>query len=314
MSQVSHAVDAAWVSTRVAAALSLRRTDVDALRLVHGEADQLPGLVIDRYGHVATARYDGSGAAALWGRFELEILEAIRAAGHPVTALYVRGRGVVAGAGDVDGLVISEGAARYEVDLDRGHKTGLFLDQRPSRERVGELAAGTAVLNLFGYTGGFSIHAHLGGARRVVTVEQAAPALAAARRNIAASGLDLGVHDLICADVFEYLGGRAERFDLVVCDPPSFAPSRKSQVKAERAYRSLNQLASAVVAPGGILVTASCSSHIDRRRFESLVAEGLADADRRGVVFDRRGAGPDHPTRPGFPEGDYLTTIYVVVE
>jgi 23S rRNA (cytosine1962-C5)-methyltransferase len=314
LSQVSQVdIDAAWLAARVAAALALRRIDVDGQRLIHGENDFLPGLVVDRYGPVAAVSYDGAGAAALWGRFEPGLFAAIRAA-RPVAALFARGRGVIAGAAELDGLTIAEGDARFEVDLERGHKTGLFLDQRPNRERVAGLANGSAVLNLFGYTGGFSIHAHLGGARRVVTVEQAAPALAAARRNIEASGLDLAAHELVCGDVFEYLRRSSERFDVVVCDPPSFAPSRKAVARAERAYRSLNQLAAGAVAPGGVLVTASCSSHIDRDRFDQLVAEGLAAAGRRAVVFERGGAGPDHPSRVGFPEGDYLQVSYLALD
>lgn len=317
LSQVSQGDDAELAET-LAAAMAMRRRDrrlagLDALRLVHGECDFLPGLVIDRYGPALVARYDGAGAEALWRRFEPRLLELAGAAGFEATGVYVRGRGVVAGDVDAAGLQVAEGRAVFEVDLERGHKTGLFLDQRPNRERVGALSAGASVLNLFGYTAGFSIHAHLGGARRVTTVDSAAPAIEAARRNIIASGLDPGAHELICGDAFQYLRSDPGPFDLVVCDPPSFAPSRKSLARASSAYRSLNQLAAAAVRPGGLLVTASCSSHIDRRGFEQLMAEGLAAAGRRGLIIDRGGAGSDHPGRPGFPEGDYLSVLYVVV-
>lgn len=319
VSQVAGRDDRDRLAERIAGAMAIRARDdrlagSEALRLVHGENDYAPGLVIDRYGPALVARYDGAGAAALWRRLEPRLVELAGAAGFEASGVYVRGRGVIAGAVDVDGLTVREGGAVYEVDLLRGHKTGLFLDQRPNRERVGRLAAGASVLNLFGYTGGFSIHAHLGGARRVVTVDSAAPAIEAARRNIAASGLDLAAHELICGDVFAYLRSRPGRFDIVVCDPPSFAPSRKSVPRAEKAYRTLNQLAAAAVRRGGLLITASCSSHIDRRRFDRLVAEGLAGARRSGQIIAQGGPGPDHPGRPGFPEGDYLEVSYLVLD
>ena len=318
LSQVSHGAEDDALAEAIAAAMALRARDprlagAEALRLVHGECDFLPGLVIDRYGPALVARYDGAGAEALWRRFEPALIELAASAGFEATGVFVRGRGVVAGELAAR-LVIAEGRAIFEVDLEHGHKTGLFLDQRPNRERVGQLASGASVLNLFGYTGGFSIHAQLGGAREIVTVDSAAPAIEAAGRNVAASGLDPEAHSLICADAFEFLRSGPGRFDVVVCDPPSFAPNRKSVPKASKAYRLLNQLAARAVVPGGLLVTASCSSHVGGALFAELVAEGMAAAGRRGVVIERGGAGGDHPIRPGFPEGEYLTVLYVVLD
>lgn len=293
----------------------------DAMRLVHGAGDGLPGLVVDRYGPVAAVRYDGEAAAVFWRPHIETLLAAVRAAGHPIASLYERGRGVVAGAPLPDELVVSEGAARFEVDLAAGHKTGLFLDQRPHRLRVGALSRDAEVLNLFGYTGGFSVHAGLGGARRVTTVDSAAPAIAAARRNLARSGLDLDRHRLVAGDAFAFLAGacpeprrRAERFDLVVCDPPSFAPRRSARERALAAYQRLNRLALSAISAGGLLVTCSCSSHVRFEDFEGAVAAAAAEARRGARVVGRGGAGPDHPVRPGFPEGDYLKVLYIAVD
>ncbi len=193
-----------------------------------------------------------------------------------------------------------------------GQKTGLFLDQRDNRAYVGHLARGRDVLNLFGYTGGFSIHAGLGGARRVVTVDSAPAAIAAAGRNLVRSGLDPSRHELLVDDAFDYLaraaaGGR--RFDLVVCDPPSFAPRAEALPAARGAYRRLNALALAAVAPGGLLLTASCSSHFGRDDLAGAVAEAAADAGRSVLVRAVRGAAGDHPVLPAFPEGDYLVLL-----
>ena len=317
---------AGWVEAAAHRAAAIRLATpglagADAMRLVHGAGDGLPGLVIDRYGPVAAVRYDGEAAAAFWRPHIETLLAAVRAAGHPIASLYERGRGIVAGGPLPDELGVSEGAARFEVDLAAGHKTGLFLDQRPHRLRVGALSRDAEVLNLFGYTGGFSVHAGLGGARRVTTVDSAAPAIAAARRNLSRSGLDLDRHRLIAGDAFAFLAGDGpepgrgtERFDLVVCDPPSFAPRRSARERALAAYQRLNRLALSATRAGGLLVTCSCSSHVRFEDFEGAVAAAAAEARRGARVVGRGGAGPDHPVRPGFPEGDYLKVLYIAVD
>ena len=198
-------------------------------------------------------------------------------------------------------------------DLVAGQKTGFFLDQRENRALVASHAAGATVLNLFGYSGGFSVAAGLAGARAVTTVDLARPAIDAARRNLARNGLDRG-HELVVADCRELLARAAaagRSWDIVVCDPPSFAPSAKALPGAIAAYRDLNRAAAAVVADGGLLATASCSSHVAPAAFSVVVAEGLALAGRGGRVLAARGAGPDHPVSPAFPEGRYLKLLLV---
>jgi 23S rRNA (cytosine1962-C5)-methyltransferase len=206
-------------------------------------------------------------------------------------------------------IEVRENGLRFGVDLLRGQKGGLFLDQRDNRALVRTLAPGRRVLNLFGYTGGFSIYAAAGGARATVTVDAAAPAIAAARRNFERNQLALDDAQLVAGDAFAYLERAAragERFDLVISDPPSFAPSRRALASGLRAYQRLHRLSAAVTAPGGTLCAASCSSHVDRAAFLATVRDGAREAGRRFELRELRGAGPDHPVVPHFPEGDYL--------
>jgi 23S rRNA (cytosine1962-C5)-methyltransferase len=315
--------DRAWAARRAERAAGLRGiapglADTSALRLVHGEGDFMPGLVVDLYATTAVVVFDGAGAAAFWGPRMAAVTAGLRAAGFAIERVWERERGrpgrgrVLEGSAPPEALVVHEGKARYEVDVCRGQKTGLFLDQRDNRFHVGGMAAGREVLNLFGYTGGFSIHAGLGGATRVVTVDSASAAIAAAARTVAASGLDAGRHELVVADAFDYLAAAAaagRRFDLVVCDPPSFAPRAGALPAARTAYRRLNALALAVVAPGGVLFTASCSSHFGRADLADAVAEAAVDSGRTALVCGVRGAASDHPVLPAFPEGDYLNFL-----
>jgi 23S rRNA (cytosine1962-C5)-methyltransferase len=216
---------------------------------------------------------------------------------------------VVLGAAPADEVEVRENGLRFGVDLLRGQKGGLFLDQRDNRALVRTAARGRRVLNLFGYTGGFSIYAAAGGARATVTVDAAAPAIAAARRNFERNRLATGDARFVAGDAFAFLERAArdgERFDLVISDPPSFAPSRRALPTGLRAYRRLHRLCAAVTAPGGTLCAASCSSHVGGPAFLGTVREGARDAGRRFRLVELRGAGADHPVVPQFPEGDYL--------
>ena len=311
------AVDAGLIAARARRAAGLRaairdRIDSDAVRLIHGEGDLLPGLVLDVYGPVGVARFDGDGARAFYRPHLETVIDAVGQAGFGLGPLHLRGRRgepteTVRGALP-DEIVIREGPARYEVDVVHGQKTGFFLDQRENRALVAAHAAGATVLNLFGYTGGFSVAAGLAGASDVTTVDLAAPAIAAARRNLARNGLRSG-HELVVADCREFLARAAtegKSWDIVVCDPPSFAPSARAVPAALAAYRDLNRAAASVVAPGGLLATASCSSHVTPAAFREVVAEALALAVRPARLLAVRGAGPDHPVPPAFPEGRYL--------
>ena len=312
-------IDDAWLARRVRAASALRETAAallpgDAFRRLHGEADGVPGLVLDDYAGTWVIRCDGPAPAAMWRSRLARVID------HLGTPRHVWERGAegrqsagcsLRGADPPPPALIREGDARYEVDVVHGQKTGFFLDQRPGRRLVASFARGAELLNLFSYTGGFSVAAALGGARRTTSVDVAAPAIRAAATNFQRSGLDPAAHRFVTADVFEFLAAARERWDIVVSDPPSFAPSEKALPRAIAAYRSLHAAAARVVAPGGLLVAASCSSHVPLPLFRDLVAEGLAQAGRAGRIVATCGAGADHPVLPGFPEGNYLKLLIV---
>jgi 23S rRNA (cytosine1962-C5)-methyltransferase len=312
-------LDRGLISRRVEEALELRDRiappGTDALRLVHGEGDRLPGIVCDRYGRVAVLRFDGEAAGA-WQRELTEALEEpLRRRGVDTLLLRV-GRGAHKRVEALRGTIpempleVHEHGMILLADLLHGQKTGLFLDHRESRLAVRNLARGARVLNLYGYTGGFSSAAGLGGARHVVTVDSAAPALELAVEGWRRNGLDPAAHRAETADVEAYLAApAAERFDLIVADPPSFAPSEESVARALKAYRRVHEGVLGRLEPGGLYLAASCSSHVDRAAFEETMREA-AHARRRPLqVCGRWGAGADHPVPLGFPEGDYLKVV-----
>jgi 23S rRNA (cytosine1962-C5)-methyltransferase len=297
----------ALVEARVTAALAMRLQRLDlaqtnTFRWVHGEGDRLPGIHVDLYGDVAAVRYDGAGARAFYRRLP----ELLLAAGREIGVGQVVDRERRA---EVPEREVRENGVRFLVDLARGQKGGLFLDQRENRAEVGRRSRGASVLNLFGYTGGFSLYAAAGGATRTDTVDAAAPALAAARRNFVLNGLDVARAGFHPGDAFAFLdeaARRGQRWDLVISDPPSFAPSKRALPAARTAYRRLHTMAAKVVAPGGTFCPASCSSHFDRREFLASVTDGVARAGRRWKLESLHGAGFDHPVLPIFTEGDYL--------
>jgi 23S rRNA (cytosine1962-C5)-methyltransferase len=297
----------ALVRGRLEAALARRLERLDlaetnAFRWVHGEGDRLPGIHVDVYADVAVVRHDGAGARAFYARLPELLLAA--GAGLGLREVVDREK-----RGDLTEREVRENGIRFAVDLARGQKGGLFLDQRENRAEVGRRARGKSVLNLFGYTGGFSLYAAVGGATRTDTVDAAGPAIEAARRNFQRNGLPLEAAGFHARDAFEFLEearGRKQRWDIVISDPPSFAPSKKALLAARGAYRRLHALAAAVVAPGGLFFPASCSSHFDRTEFLASVTEGVGRAGRRWKLEELRGAGFDHPVLPVFPEGDYL--------
>ena len=299
---------AALVRRRLQTALAMRRARLDlsrtnAFRWVHGEADRLPGIHVDVYADVASVRYDGEGSRAFYAG--LPDLIAQSAPDLPLRKVIDR----ETRAQHDDELEILEHGVRFIVDVGRGQKGGLFLDQRDNRLAVAARAKGKTVLNLFGYTGGFSIHAACAGATRTDTVDISRPAMAAARRNFERNGLDLACAGFHTRDTFAFLEKAIEQhetWDIVISDPPSFAPSKNSVAAARRSYLRLHRLAAQVVKPGGLLCAASCSSHVPRDEFLTLVKTGVHQAGRRFVLEALTGAGLDHPTLPVFPEGDYL--------
>lgn len=313
-----------WAQKQFERALALRRTLFDAhttgFRLFNGEGDGLPGLIADIYGDVAVLQLDGAGPAGFW--------DAAGIAGWLAQTLalrwvYERGeRGRSEGkslVGDIPAapVVFLENGVRFAVDVARGQKTGFFLDQRDNRQKIRELAAGRRVLNLFGYTGGFSVYAGLGGASQVTTVDIAAPALAAAQANWELNGLSSAGHEIMAADAFEFLAGAAASqrlWDLVVVDPPSFASSKAAVPKAIAAYQKLIAAAAAVTLPDGLLAAASCSSHVGLEAFLNACEEGISLARRRATVLHLGGQPADHPTPLALPEFRYLKFMLMRVE
>jgi 23S rRNA (cytosine1962-C5)-methyltransferase len=318
-------IDDAWVRRRAAAAARRRRippslADTDALRAIHGENDALPGLTVDVYAGVAVVVFDGAAAAALWRPRWPAVRAGLVEGGLAIAATWTRGvRGVRDREGHGDGDVparigIREGPARFGVDVRHGQKTGFFLDQRANRARVADLARGAEVVNLCAYTGGFSVLAGLAGAAHVTSVDLAAPAMEAADRHWIDNGLPAARHRAVVADAFDFLAdaaARGRRWDVAIVDPPSFAASEAARPQALAAYLRLNRLALAATRPGGLLVSASCSSHVGEADLRAVVAEAGRLCDRRLQVVEARGADADHPTVPAFPEGRYLKLLVV---
>jgi 23S rRNA (cytosine1962-C5)-methyltransferase len=301
---------AALVAGRIREAFALRRRSLDldrttAFRWIHGEGDRLPGIHVDLYGDVAVVRFDGEGARAFYRGLGpmLRAVFPLRAAVDRQTGARLVGRAVP------DRLEVLEHGLRFEVSPGVGGKGGLFLDQRENRAAIGRLSKGRRVLNLFGYTGGFSLYAVRGGAVSTDTVDVARPALEAAKRNFALNGFPLEAAGFHARDAFEFLEAAERRWDLVISDPPSFAPRKSARETARRAYTRLHRLAAASVEPGGLLAAASCSSHFPLEDFLGSLHEGARQAGRAVEVDAVRGAGADHPSLPGFPEGDYLKFV-----
>ena len=327
-------IDAAFFESRLRRAITLRgRLGIasDAMRLVHGEADGLPGLIVDRYGDVLCAQFLSAGAER-WREVIADALCAITGLrrlyersdasvrtleGLEARTGWLRG-GVTGGTGadSATDLVITEHGWTLGVDVALGHKTGYYLDQRDNRRRLAELVRQLgcrSVLNCFSYTGGFSVAALAGGARQVVSVDSSGPALKGARDNIRRNGfgaaIDSGDCEFADADVNHWLrealaAGRS--FDAIVLDPPKFAPTAAHAERAARAYKDINRLALKLLAPGGLLLTFSCSGGISADLFHKIVAGAGLDAGVNAVILQRLEASCDHPTTIEFPEGEYL--------
>jgi 23S rRNA (cytosine1962-C5)-methyltransferase len=319
-------LDATWVRARASSAARMRRRDpllagCDGIRWIHGENDRLPGLVIDGYGDVLVVVYDGAAAEAFWSPRLGEVLAGLAAEGVATGSIWVRPSrrnqgvqrpGFELGASPPALIEIHEDEARFAVDVRHGQKTGFFLDQRRNRQLVRELAAGASVLNVFAYSGGFSVHAALGGARAVTTVDIAAEAIRAAEDNFRRSGVEPAGHEFVAGDAFAFFDqalAAGRRWDLVITDPPSFAPSEAARGKGLAAYRRLAIAALRVVAPGGQLAFASCSSHITEADLMDALAQAAVALGRPLRIRATLGGASDHPTLPAFPEGRYLKFI-----
>ena len=306
----------------IEAALALRRAEIpaertNALRLVHGESDGLPGLVADRYADTLVVQLLSAGCEK-WRDTLIGILREQSGCARVQERSDTEGReleglapstGLIAGAAADRPLEIVENDIRYEVDVAAGQKTGFYLDQRDNRARVGLLADGREMLNGFCYTGGFTLSALARGARSVLSIDSSGPALELARRNLALNGLEAGRAQWLEADVFgalRTLQREGRQFDFVVLDPPKFAPTPKDAERAARGYKDINLNALKLLRRGGLLATFSCSGGVSSELFQKILAGAAADAGVSLLLRERYRAAPDHPVRIEFPEGEYL--------
>jgi 23S rRNA (cytosine1962-C5)-methyltransferase len=321
-------IDDAFFKRRVAAAVGRREAmphlaGQDGMRLLHGESDGLPGVIADRYGGTICLQLTAAGSDK-WRKAIVGAL--VKATG--VARIYERSdsdvrklEGLASVTGWVHGdapdgpLSIEENGVRLGVDVVAGHKTGFYLDQRDNRLLTRALAAGKSVLNCFCYTGGFSLQALAGGAASVLSIDSSGPALAGARANLAMNPqLDASRAEWQEADVFDALRAfrkEGRKFDLIVLDPPKFAPSAAHAERAARAYKDINMLGFRLLNPGGYLLTYSCSGGIGIEMFQKIVASAAVDAGRDARILQRLSAGPDHPIALHFPEGEYLKGLLV---
>ena len=313
-------IDEAYLANRLARALALRERlyPEPFYRLVHGEADGLPGLVVDRFGDALVVQTATAGMDALLP-LALSALDGLLSPAQ----IIVRNDGafrrleslesfVRQEKGRLDGPVaVAEGPYRFLADLLHGQKSGWFFDQRDNRAFVAGLAAGATVLDAYCYTGGFGLAAVHGGAASALLVDSSQPALDLARTSAEAQGVAARcVFERGAAfDVLERLAAEGQRFDVVVADPPAFVKSRKDLKPGLRGYRKMARLGAAVVAPGGYLFVASCSHNVDGAAFAAEMARGFRGAGRSGRILRASGAGPDHPIHPHLPESTYVTTL-----
>ncbi len=301
--------------------------DTDCFRLVHGEGDGLPGLIIDWYAGVCVLQAHSVGMFRAKSQICAALQEVL---GDSLKAVYDKSSATApfkAGLELVDGYLYrrdgfeaSEAAVRengreFIVNWEEGQKTGFFLDQRDNRALVGRYAAGRRVLNLFCYTGGFSVYALTGGAKSVDSVDSSSKAIALADRNLALNGCDSSLWHNRCTDAIDFLGSCEEgKYDMIIVDPPAFAKHRDALRNALRAYQRLNAAAIAKVAPGGLVFTFSCSQVVDKISFANTVFSAAAQTGRRVRIIDRFCQGADHPVSIYHPEGEYLKGLLLYVE
>lgn len=317
LSRRDEPIDAAFLARRVAAAAALRGRVVgagtDAYRLINGEGDGLPGVLVDRYGATLVVQLLTAGAeqlrpllvAALVAELQPRSVVERSEGGVRAAEGLAPATGLLAGAAAEDELV-RENGLRFVVTPGGGQKTGHFCDQRDNRARVRALAAGARVLDAFAYHGGFAVHAGAGGAARVVAVDSSGAAIAAAERHWTLNQLPPERAAFVAADVGRFLRESDETFDLLVVDPPALVKQRKDVNRGARAYKDLNLWAMRRAGAGALLCTFTCSQHVDAALFRKIVAGAAADAGRAASVLAHLGPGPDHPVALGHPEGEYL--------
>lgn len=320
-------IDRQFFKGKLQNAIQLREKWIDrqhttAYRLVHAESDGLPGLVVDRYGDVLVMQVLSAGVEA-WREVILDLLEELLSP----EAIYERSdvavrtleglperTGLLRGTLPPQPIAIMENGLSYHVDLVAGQKTGFYLDQRDNRQKCREIAEGKSVLNCFAYTGGFTLAALAGGAESVVSIDSSTEALETARQNVALNGMSEDRCEWIVGDAFHELRAlrdRAAQFDLVILDPPKFAPTAAQANKAARGYKDINLLGFKLLKHGGTLMTYSCSGGIDAGFFQKILADAALDAGVDARILYHLGQAPDHPTDLAFPEGTYLKGLVV---
>jgi 23S rRNA (cytosine1962-C5)-methyltransferase len=317
----SEAVEADFFRRRIKNAISVRAglgpAPTDALRLIYAESDGLPGLIVDRYADTLVAQFLSAGVE-FWRETIADILLEVTG----LQSIYERSdadvrelEGLPLRVGPLRGtinhppLTIHEHNLLFKVNIATGHKTGFYLDQRLNRLRIRELAEGHDALDCFCYTGGFTVNALAGGAKSALSVDSSAEALALCRENVALNSLLVSRHSVLEGDVFQLLRkfrDEARSFDLIILDPPKFAPTTAQAEKAGRGYKDINLLAFKLLRAGGILVTFSCSGGVDAALFQKIVASAALDAGVEAQIVEHLAQAPDHPVALNFPEGAYL--------
>ncbi|MDZ7290612.1 MAG: class I SAM-dependent rRNA methyltransferase [candidate division KSB1 bacterium] len=323
-------IDAAFFERKIDDAYRLRfglfgireKRKTNAFRVVNAEGDGLPGLIVDQYAGFVAIQISTLGMR----RFQQEIVLALQKILQP-EGIFERSAGavlleegmqpvtqVLAGAEPPPIIHIRENDLLFAVDLHRGQKTGFFLDQRENRVWAARMGRGRTVLNAFGYTGAFSVYTAKAGAQRVVTVDSSASAMELAKQNFFLNKLEVAPEDFVVADVFHYLRATTDRFDFIILDPPAFAHRQKEVENAARAYKDINLQAMRIVAPGGLLLTCSCSQPVSPDLFQKILFAAATDAGRFVRILGQSGHAPDHPVSVCHPEGRYLQAVLLYVE
>lgn len=311
-----------FLEKQFARALALRKNIISpqttAYRLFNGEGDLLPGLVCDMYGETAVLQFDGQGPSEFWDAQMVaewlmanagctSVIEKTRRNSDRTTEL-ILGKPV-----DSE-VVVKENDVNFKVNLEKGQKTGFFLDQRDNRNYIRSVSSGKSVLNLFSYTGGFSVYAGLGGAKKVASLDVSKGAISLAEENWKLNGLEPSLHQGLCVDVFEYLNGDPEEWDHIIVDPPSMSHSEDQRDLAKSKYIDLFAAAAKRVCKKGELSMSSCSSHVSFDDFFEIIDEALSQARRRGQILRVSGQGADHPFPHACHELRYLKFVHVALD
>ncbi len=319
-------IDQSWIGKKIATAydrrIPLLQTDTNSYRLIFGENDGMPSLIVDVYDEVAVIKL----YSLIWKYYMQDILEAVLHHTGVKTVVLRLSRNVqklqkdykdgqiIHGVLEDPIVVFREHGILFSAHVIKGHKTGYFLDHRDNRRRIGELSEGKSVLDIFAYAGGFSVHALAGRAKRVISLDISKQALEMAKQNVALNDLSAN-HNVMAIDAFEgmqKLQDKGQKFDIVIVDPPSFAKSAADVIGAINSYRRLTKLAVPLVSKGGLLLSASCSSRVDKDTFYNLLVEELDKEDRFYKIVDRTYHDVDHPI--SFPEGSYLKSVYIQLD